>query len=192
MPENIAMSVGSKFVSVTASFTRPANATAYTAGDVVSNSASATTLMQFPRVVRMEGASGTVVKARLTTDKKDDTGAYRLFLYTKSEATVSVPADNAPNTAIYANRPYYIGFLDFPALTSGADTTNSTGSIAIWTGGVGSTTQPNGPLAFVADGTKAGNPFAAETAIYGHLVALGTPTPASGQNFSVELTVMQN
>src|SRR5687768_7285843 len=49
--------VGQK-VTVTVEFTRPSNTTAYTAGDVVSNSTSATTPLDFANLARVASGTG--------------------------------------------------------------------------------------------------------------------------------------
>lgn len=193
MPESISQSVGSKFVTKVATFTRPADVNAYAVGDVVSNSASASVLMQFgPGLVRLEGGSGLIIKARLETDKNNELAQYRLFLYTKSEGSVTVPNDNAADTTLYADRTKKVGYIDFPACSAAAGT--DTGSVALWTGGVGSSTAPSGPLPFVCDNVKVNtnSTSAAETSLYGKLVNITGTTPASGQNFWIELTVQQN
>ncbi|HWT46726.1 MAG TPA: hypothetical protein VN085_12205 [Vicinamibacterales bacterium] len=182
MPEVITQSVGGKAVTATATFTRPANTTAYTSGDIVSNSASATTLMKFARMARSCAGSGALVKARLVTDNTSDTSSYRLYLYTKSEAGLTIPADNAAATTLYADKDKLVGYIDFAALTKASGT--NTAAHALWTGGIGSTTEPSGELFYVTD--------AADTALYGVLVVLGALTPTSGQNFWVELTAQQN
>lgn len=192
MPEIISQTVGGKLASATAEFTRPANTTAYTAGDVVSNDATTTTLMTFTGLVSQRGGSGYIVKAKLQTDKKDETAQYRLILYSVSTVasvtgapTVSVPGDNAPDTTIYANRLYRVGHIDFPACTAGADTSNNTGAIAQWTGA---------PLSFRCyQGNAGAAPNApGDNALYGKLVNMTGTTPASGQNFSVTLQADQN
>lgn len=186
MPESISQSVGHKFVRATATFARPANTTAYASGDVVSNSATATVLMKFAGLARLAGGSGTVVKARLVTDNNADASAYRLVLYTQSEAGLTVPADNAADTTLYADKDKVVGCIDFPALSKGTGT--DTAAAALWTGNIGSTTEPDGTVPFVCDlSTTTG-----DTALYGKLVVLAALTPASAQNYWVELTVQQN
>jgi hypothetical protein len=194
--ENITQGVGGKFVTAKDEFTRAANTTAYTAGDVVSNDPTTTVLLRFRRCARTPGGSGAIIKARFTTDNKADTGAYRLILYTRSTVTtpaVTVAGDNLGDKLIYADRDYIVGQLDFPAATSGADTSNSTGASALWTGGIGSSTVAGGVLPFKCYDPGAGaDNSGADVDLYGKLVAIGTPTPASSQKYSVELTILQN
>lgn len=187
MPENITQSVGLAYRTVVGTFARPANATPYTAGDVISNSVTTTVLLKFLGIVRLAGGSGEIIKARLHTDLKTEIAQCRLYLYTKPETSVSVPVDNLPDTTIYANKAFEIGYLDFPALAAAADSTNNTGARAEWSG-FASATAPSGPLAYVCDSTL---PLG-ETAIYGKLVNITGTTPASAQNWWVELTVRLN
>lgn len=175
------LKVGGKVVQVEAHFTRPADTTAYTAGDVVSNSTSATTLLAFgddtvpSGVTDEKGGSALLLGAQLFTDNKGETAQYDLVLYRRSEASVSVPADNAPDTTIYADRLDVVGVISFPAAAAAADSTNSTGASAEWTGtAIGVVT------------------YAGDKKLYGKLVNQTGTTPASGQNFSVRLTVLQN
>lgn len=159
----------------TATFTRPANTTAYTAGDVVSNSITATTLMKFLNAARFNGQGAYLTKARLWTDKKTETAQYRLYLFafSESDATtpVSVPVDNAPMTSIYANAALSLGYIDFPAVKDDADTSNSTAAYAEVAPSL---------LGFKCAG--------ADDSIYGVLVNQTGTTPASAQNFFVALT----
>lgn len=192
MPENITTNVGGKCIAVNATFVRPSNATPYTAGDIVSNNATTSVLMKFAGLARLEGGSGAIVKARLLTDLKTSTAVYRLKLFTKSEVTVGVAGDNLPDKTLYANKAYEVGFIDFPACSAGADGTNNTAAFALWTGGNGSATEPAGPLPYVCDPTKPTGGGAAETSLYGVLIDTAGSTPASAQNFWVELTVLQN
>lgn len=175
------LKLGGRIYPVSANFTRPSNTIAYTAGDVVSNSTSATTLMIFGNLNPGQGAvftlggSGLIVKASIFTDKHDETAQYNLVLYTANEATVTVVADNVPDQVLYANRTYDIGMLSFPAVAQGADTSGSTGAKAQWTGT---------PIGFQCAST--------DVALYGKLVNMTGTTPASGQNFWVRLTILQN
>lgn len=167
-------SVGGQELQSTAEFTRPSDTTAYTAGDIVSNSTTASTMMQFT-LARVAGGSGIITSVRLMTDKKTETAAYRLHLYNVSEGTATVAVDNAQNTLLYANRTFRIGHVDLIAMVSGADTTNSTGSrTALY--------PVNLPFVCANGDTK----------IYGLLENLTGTTPASGQKFSCTITADVN
>lgn len=183
-PEPVAREkVGGKLLSFSAAFTRPADTTAYTAGDVVSSSTTATVLMKFGAdttkiggdqwPAAAPGGSVFLVKAILETDKATETAQYDLVLYNASEASVTVPADNAADTSLWDNRSYDLGTISFPAV-AGATGTN-TAAKALWSGT---------PLALTT--------LFPDRAIYGKLVNKTGTTPASGQNFYVRLTFLVN
>lgn len=148
------------------SFARSNNATAYTAGDVVSDSALVLTpSLTFP-VALGAGGGGYFVKAQLETNSKTFLSQMRLYLFTSP--LVVVAGDNLPATQLYANMPFRVGYIDFPTLVTGAGA-GSTSSIALWTGN----------LEFrCADG---------DTQLYGSLVDATGSTPAAFQSFSVTL-----
>ncbi len=79
---------------VKGTFTRQANTTAYTAGQVVSDG-SPSHLIAFPNVTRLEGGTGYITGVRLKTNQAGVTPQFRLYLYTANESQVSVPADAA-------------------------------------------------------------------------------------------------
>jgi hypothetical protein len=93
------------------SFTRPANTTAYTAGDVVSDSTSAPTIFEFTNIGY---AGGRVVlqSASLRIDVGSvpaGMGAFRLHLYTSSPTAIN---DNAAFNLPAADRSKYVGYVE--------------------------------------------------------------------------------
>jgi hypothetical protein len=164
--------VAGQAVEARAEFTRPANTTAYTASDAVSNSASAPAALTFPNLTRGNTKSAYIVKASIATDLKTCTARFRLHLFNGASAPTAIN-DNDAQTLLYANRASYVGSIDFAGMTT-EDATNSTGAFAF---------NLNPRLPFVTSGS---------TSLYGLLEALDAFTPASGQNFSVALTVEQN
>lgn len=163
------VAVAGRKVEVTAGeLTRPANTTAYTAGDVVSNSASATTLLSFPNFARVNAGSGYIVGARLVTDKKSITPRFRVHLYNAGNPTVA--ADNAAFDSRYADAAKRIGWFDLPAMTTGTDTTNSTESAS---------QDMTLRIPFIA--------AAGTRDIYAVLEILDAFTPSSGQKFLLTL-----
>jgi len=163
------MPVAGRKVSVSATeMTRPANTTAYTAGDVVSDSAIATSLLDFVDFARVNGGTGYIVGARLVTDKKSITPRFRVHLYNASNLTVA--ADNAAFDSRYVDAPKRIGWFDLPAMTTGTDTTTSTESAS---------QDMTIRLPFVAAG---GMRF-----LYAVLEVLDAFTPCSGQTFLLSL-----
>lgn len=147
-----------------AEFTRPANATQYTAGDAVGT--ASTNVLTFSDVGYHTGAAARITALRiLKSDGADVTGAsFRLHLY---KAAPTAVADNSANAVLYAERTDYIGYID-------------TGTMVV-TGGAAIAAVNVSPGLVVTTG--------AAGVLYGALEAVGTYTPASAETFSVGLTV---
>jgi len=151
--------------------TRPADVTAYTANDVVSNSTADPTYLTFENIARTEGGSGYIIKARMLTDQKTNVAAFRLHLY----HTAPLPqGDNAPFALLYSNKASRIGIIDFDAMGT-EDATKSDSAQTLWT---------SGHLHFVL-------PAGSKT-IYGQFETKTAFTPASGQKFYIELATDNN
>ena len=101
-----------------ASFTRPADTTAYAVNDVVSNSTSTTTPMTLAAVgiINSSGgaAAGYITKVRLVTDNKAFTAQCRVWFFNSTSITVA--ADNAAFGPKWADRSARIGYVDLPTL----------------------------------------------------------------------------
>lgn len=162
---------GSK-VAMTVSFQREANATPYTAGDIVSSAAALTTPgMVFTNITRANGIGGYIVGARLFTDTKSVTPRFRVHLFSDNTATVS--GDNLPARSLYAEISKRMGYFDLAAMITPADTSNSTQSATL--------DMSTLRFPFV--------PAAASRTIYAALEALDAFTPGSASNFSLTLIV---
>lgn len=162
--------VGGKLVRVTATFTRPDNVTAYGVGDVVSNDATTTVLMEFASFARVVGGSGYVVGAILATDKKSIVPVMRVHLFNASNPTVA--GDNAQHKGLYADIGKLIGAFDLEAMTTPVDAGSSDLSVAM------------------ADGKDIIVPFVAGAATRSIFALLETQTaftPAALENFSLTL-----
>lgn len=153
---------------VTATFARPANTTAYTAGDVVSNDATTTAPMAFAALARLATGSLYITGAVLATDKKSIVPRIRCHVFTDNTATLA--GDNLAYKEVYADASKGHRYFDLPAMITGTDTTNSDMSKA----------QDNGLRFPIICAT-------ASTTVYVVLEALDAFTPASGQNFSLTL-----
>lgn len=153
---------------------RPADTTAYTAKDTISDSTSSPTVLTFANFARINQGSGLIVRARLMTDQKTNTAQYRLHLFHTAPTAI---ADNSPYLLLYANAANRIGQIDFGAMAT-EDASNSTSAATMRPSSDGSYGTPN--LWFQADpGSRA---------IYGILETLSGFTPASGQKFYIELS----
>ena len=152
--------------TTSATFTRPADTNVYAAGDAVSNSTSAPTILSFAGAARATGGSGLILSARHI--KNNTTAAnYRLWLYRETAAAVN---DNAAFALLWANRATRIGFIDF-SHTTGAAGSDSSSSIVTFAN-----------LPFLATGT----------ALFGQMTTTSVYTPSSAEQHFVELSIAQN
>lgn len=172
-PIPVSGAISSNSVVASATIARPADTTAYAALDVISNSTSAPTVLTFAGMARANGGTGTIVRARLMTDLKTCTARMRLHLFNTAPTAI---ADNSPYLLLYANAANRIGSIDFPALGT-EDSTNSTAAAAMRPSYDGAYSAPQLWYKTKSD----------ETALYGLLETLDTFTPASAQNFYIEL-----
>ncbi len=153
--------------SGTVIFSRPNNTTAYTAGDVISDSATTfTPSLVFPNMAASAGGGGYIVKAQLDTNLKTFLSQCRLYLF--NSANVLVAGDNVAGTQLFVNQPYALGYLDFSVLVSGAGA-GSTSATALFTGNVQYRCAPT------------------DTQLYGYLVDATGSTPAAFQQFAVQV-----
>lgn len=150
-----------------ASITRPADTTAYSANDSLSNSTSAPTPLSFTGIFPNSGNDGYIVAARATVQGAAFAGALRLHLYTSSVTAVN---DNSPFTLLFANRAIKIGYIDFLGFQYGG-----TGSDCSESYGVFST------------GSYLPAVLATGTTIYGLVEVRTAFTPTSAQQFYFEL-----
>jgi hypothetical protein len=155
---------------VAVTLARPADTTAYAALDAIANSTSAPVVLTFANLARVNAGSGYIVKARLMTDQAANTARFRLHLYHTAPTAIN---DNAAFTELWANRANRIGYIDFDACTTEGAGSNAAGAL-----------NATARLAFVC--------AAASTTLYGLLEARDAFTPASAQNFFVELTAERN
>lgn len=149
----------------TASFTRPANTTAYTAEDAVNDNTSTPHILTFTSSENtlLAGQDLIIKSLKVTTDNATVTnGSFRLYLCKESQ---TITADNTPQTLLYSNRANRIGYIDFTLASGG---TGSDCGEAVITGET--------------------IPFRlSSNAFYGYLVAKAAYAPTSGQNFSLEI-----
>ena len=157
--------VGGKSVQKSASFTRPADTTAYAANDAVANSTSTPTLLSFANCANANGGQGYIVKTQLLTNQKTCTARFRLSFYHTAPSPVN---DNAPKPMLYANKDKLIGRIDLDPCNT--EDTTSDAAFALSTA----------LMPYVC--------AAADTTIYCILTTLDAFTPASAQQFFLEIT----
>lgn len=163
------ITVGGTVIVATAEFSRPADVNGYEAKDVISDSTSSTTPLEFV-VASVASATGYITKARVTTSKSTATQRLRLWLFS---SLPSAPADNSQFMLLWAERTTRIGYIDFPALS-----TEGTGSDSA------SAQNIDVRLPFQADSGKK---------IYGLLETLDTfASSDSQQRYYVELLADNN
>lgn len=169
--ENHIGEVAGNTSQVLASFTRPSNTTAYAALDAVNDSTSAPTIISFSNIARVNTGTGYITKAKLQTDQSTNVARFRLHLFNVNNPTLS--NDNAAYTAKWADRAGYLGYITFLACA-----TEGTGSDVAIT---------------VLDGLRFGFACASGSrTLYGLLETLDAFTPASAQNFHIELMAENN
>lgn len=106
---------------IVATFNRPANFTAYQAGDAVQD--SSTHLLNFVNAVPTKGYGNYVTDAYLSADTVNVANAsFRLLLLSDSTGLSSV-ADNAPFTLLAAMAQYIVGYVNFTLVTEGSGST---------------------------------------------------------------------
>jgi len=152
--------------TLTASYTRPANTTLYTANDAMAESTSAPTALTFGPASDAR-ANGWLVGARCVDAVNATTlPQLRLFLFNASPTAVN---DNSPFTLSDANLRTCIGFLDFTTFTAGDDTS-----------GAGGNALSIAPV---------DQPFAINGPVYGLVKVLNGYTPVSAEVFNFYLDI---
>jgi len=152
---------------VSATFTRPADTTAYASGDLVANSTTAGSVVPMTFALSDLGRGGMIRRCRIRKSGTSVTSAsFRLHLYT----TASITCANGDNGAWSTNQAVnYVGAFDITvdrAFTDGAS--------------------GNG-VPLVGNEINFGlNNY------YGLLEARGAYTPANGEVFTVELEVLKD
>lgn len=151
--------------------TRPANTTAYAAGDLVGNDAStaaSNTPFKFDDVVRQIGYQALLRRVKLESEGGTavTNGSFRVAFFTAEP--VSAAADNAAHSFAKAYQASFIGYLDPVLALTSAD--GPTGwSVAAAT-----------PLLFKSSNSKS---------LWAFLLAQAAYTPASGEKFKLVLEV---
>jgi hypothetical protein len=170
-------SVAGATVAPSASFTRPADTTAYAAGDLVANSTVAASVVPLSwTAARVPAGSGMVRRARL---KKSGTAvanaSFRLHLYGADPSAAS-GITNGDNGAWLTKESGYLGSFD-------CDMSGATGRAFSDSAEV---------LGVPAVGTEVNFSLASGQAVYGLLEARAAYAPASAEVFTCVLEILQN
>jgi hypothetical protein len=167
---------------VQTTLTRPADTTAYTAGDAVSNSTSAPTAISLADVVDINGGSGAIVEVMLECNLATVTnGTFRVYFF---NTTFTPNNDNAAFDKLHANGAYLQGYVDLPILV--ADSSSAAAAATRITVGQGGSVGVGGgddglPLRFTC--------ASGDNDLYVVIVATGAYTPSSGEVFRLSVVV---
>ena len=169
--------VGGHVVTPSASFIRPADATAYASGDLVANSTTAASVrpLMFANAVRQAGGSGRIRRGRLRKNSDDTTNpSFRLHLFDSDPTMVAPTSGDNGAIQLTGAMASHLGSIDFDmtAIDIHAD--------GNWDSGVPHVGQE---INFVVPGG---------TALYGLLEARAAYTPADSEVFAVTLEIQQD
>jgi len=157
-------------ISVSNSFTRPANTTAYTAGDLIANDVDAADVIPLKFTTsRLSSGRGIIRRARLFKDSETVTAAsFNLHLFSQSPVVT-----NGDNGALaVATAQHFLGTIALDLSTGAFVTATDVIKAAA------ASPEINFDLQSVS---------ARERRLYGLLEALGAYAPASGETFEVTL-----
>lgn len=152
--------------NISATFTRPANVTAYASGQLVANSTAAGAVIPMAFALGNSFGPGQFRMTRIRIFKSGavvTNASFRLHLYEKSP--VCANGDGA--SWLTDSSAHWLGNIDMPSMLPFSDGAAGTGSAVA------------GSELFVK--------MVAGSTLYGLLMALGAYTPASGEQFTVVL-----
>jgi hypothetical protein len=168
--------VGGTTVTLTASYTRPADTTAYAAGDAVADSTSAPTALSFANAARVAAGSGVITGCTLTDSANQATkGQFELWIF---DASVTPTNDNAAMAMSDGDAAKAVAIFQFTTWFVGNAGSGASGNAV----SVGTLAGGNGRAFKLASGTT----------LYGLMVARNAYTPVSGEVFTFKLNVCQD
>lgn len=158
-----------------ASFDRPGDTTAYTSGDVYSDSAVAEDekAIVFPDCARKKNGSGAIVGASLSLEDVDATVAWKLYIF-DAEPTNFI--DNDPMALLAADLPILVAVYSFAA--GGIDLGVTSTYVATVDG------QTALPTSYVCESTS--------TNLYGILEVFTGYTPSDSSKVHLRLQLIQD
>ena len=171
--------VGGKATIVSANFTRPANTTAYSIGQLVANSTTAGSVVPLSFTVsRINDASGMVRRARIKKSTTSTTNAtFRLHLYQNDPSAASGIA-NGDGGTWSTKEAGWLGDIDvdMTSATNGRAFTDAADGVAAPNAGT--------EINFI--------PKSGTQTIYALIEARGAYTPGNAEVFTVYLETLQN
>ena len=165
-------------VNISDDFTRPADTTSYTSGDLVANSTAAASVvaMTFDGAARSSGGAFLIRRARLFKTTTTTTAAsFRLHLYTTDPSSLTGGIANGDNAAWSTDQAGYVGSIDL-------DVSGTNGRAFVDGSGVSGVPLPGPEIAVDLDTGEA---------IYGLLEARGSYAPGSAEVFTITLEIVQ-
>lgn len=161
-------------LQIKTNFTRPANTTAYAAGDAVTDSTSAPTALTFTGCSNSDGGSGLIVDAILQDSANQSTkGQFELWLFTDSPTPDN---DNEVFTPTDAENRTLIGVIEFSSALVGDATSGAGGNCVYVVKGL------NLPFRCDSDDRE----------LYGLLVVRNAYTPVSAERFDIALGIIHD
>lgn len=176
-----------------ATFTRPADTTAYAAGDIVANSTTGASVvpLRFP-ALRVPNGSGVITGARMLKSDDDLVNAsFRLWVFANQPfAAAGYPADNAALTLTYAALQSFVGYFDF---TSFVDAGSANVAVANPSRNIAPFSCARSQRMPTSDTiTVGGVTYDGTQLLYGVLEARAAYTPGNAEQFTVWLDVQQD
>jgi hypothetical protein len=165
---------GGKQTNVSANFTRPADTTAYTSGDLVANSTTAASVVPLSfTAARINDATGMIRRVRLKKSTTTTTNAqFRVHFY-QNDPSASTGITNGDNGAWLTKEAGYLGSVDVTIDKAFSDAAEGVG------------TPNNGSeINFI--------PKSGTQTIYALIEARAAYTPGNAEVFTVNLEVLQN
>ena len=165
--------VGGHTAKPAATVTRPADTTAYAAGDVVNAATGA--VITFSGCARANGLGGVIQHAKLVDSANQTTkGDFELWLF---DTTFTPDNDNAAFTPTDAELATVVCVIDLSYATFVGDATAGDGGNVLHQSDVLN-------RAFTCE--------TADTALYGALVVRNAYTPVSDETFAIQLEILQD
>jgi zona occludens toxin (predicted ATPase) len=158
-------------------FTRPSNATAYAAGDIVRDSATVTLkFLKWSHVSQVPGEAMYLTALQFDADTSNATNANFevVILEDTTGMGAALPADNAAHQTSFATSANYIATIPISLATYGTAGGGATGARA-------KVENLNIPL---RTNKSNGN-------LYGYVIAQGAYTPKSGGKFAIRIWVQK-
>lgn len=166
--------VGGRTRVISATLTRPADTAAYAAGDAVTNSTSAPSVITFDDCARVANGSGVIVGVTMVDSANQSTpGVFELWLF---DTAFTADNDNSAFTPTDAECTTVVGIVPF-ALSYVGDATSGAGGNRVYIAS-------NLNIPFQATGGG--------DSLYGAIVVRNAYTPVSGETFTARLRILQD